>query len=89
MDPYGASPAQPSSIMSSLIGHTPAVHHGPGSVLGPGSGFMGGPSSLIGGPGSMFNPASMLGTNGPASIISRNLDSHGIGPGTLRNNRNR
>ncbi|KAE9553906.1 hypothetical protein FO519_002895 [Halicephalobus sp. NKZ332] len=97
MDPYGASPAQPSSMMSSLLGHTPAVHHGPGSVLGPGSSFIGGPGSLIGGPGSVFNsasmfgnngPSSMFGTNGPASIMSRNLDPNGAGPGSVLNSHN-
>jgi len=36
----------------------------------------------------MLNPASMFGTNGPSSIISRNLDQHGVGPGSMLNSHN-
>uniref|UniRef100_A0AC34Q1S1 TATA-box-binding protein n=1 Tax=Panagrolaimus sp. JU765 TaxID=591449 RepID=A0AC34Q1S1_9BILA len=93
MDHYG-SPAQPGSIMSSLLGgHTPAVHHNPGSVFGPGS-IIGAQSSIMGGgPNSIFNPPSVFGNNGPNSIIGRSMDHHGSllssqnGPGSIYNDR--
>ncbi|KAI6187814.1 hypothetical protein M3Y98_00286100 [Aphelenchoides besseyi] len=84
MDPFGASPAQPGSVISSLFGgHTPASAaqnlHGlnnPNSVLG-------GPSSILNqhsilGPGSVFGlgPSSVLGP-GHSSLIS------GIGPSSV------
>jgi hypothetical protein len=78
---YGASPAQPNSVMSSLLGgHTPAINnsmHGPGSVMPPGS-FLGASSF---GPGSIFGPSSIMGNNGPNSVLARSIDQHNNGPG--------
>lgn len=77
MDPFNSSPAQPGSVMSSLLGgQTPASSSGlfgygignPGSVLANNSIFNSnligsvGPNSILGGPGSILGgPNSVLG----------------------------
>ncbi|KHN82281.1 TATA-box-binding protein [Toxocara canis] len=66
MDQFG-SPAQPTSVITALGGHTPSVG-GPGSVLGPSSVLGGaGPSSILG-PGSVLGGQSALGTVGAGSM---------------------
>lgn len=95
MDPFGSSPLQPHSALSSLIGC------GPGSVLNGSqtpaslSGFSLGPGSVFGGqtpastsgnalhsingPASVFGPSSVLGSS---SFFHNSLLS-GAGPGSI------
>ncbi|CAD5215156.1 unnamed protein product [Bursaphelenchus okinawaensis] len=88
MDPFGQSPAEPGSVMSSLFGgggQTPASNqnHGVSSILNPNS-IMGnsilGPGSLMSGtgPGSVFglNPHSVIGQTPQSNVINH-------GPGSI------
>lgn len=79
MEHHYGSPAQPSSMMSSIFGgHVPGIP--PASVFGPGTSF-GNPNSLMQGPGSMINSPSV---HAPSSIIGRSIDPHTNGPGNTR-----
>lgn len=95
MDPFGSSPSQPQSVLSSLMGC------GPGSVINGGqtpaslSGFSlgsgsifggqtpastsGGASHSLNGPGSVFGPNSVLGS----SLFFHNPLLNGVGPASI------
>ncbi|KAI6241645.1 hypothetical protein M3Y99_00325500 [Aphelenchoides fujianensis] len=64
MDPFGASPAQPGSVLSNLFGAQTPASAAPGGFNHPG---FGNPNSVLGAPGSVLGQHSIL---GPGSVIS-------------------